>query len=63
MKHSPFLVLLLGFGLLAPITCSKSKHNRDRKESQVQPATRVGKLKVALYGPVPKMVIAQAARG
>jgi hypothetical protein len=56
MKQSLLLILLLGFGALAPMTCAKSKDKKSssdeaKKEKQVAPADKAPK-QMALYGPV-----------
>jgi hypothetical protein len=63
MKHPSLLVLLLGFGFLAPFACSKSKQPRDKKQAQEQPATESSQQsKLALFGPVVKVVAASASK-
>lgn len=55
MKQSLLLILLLGFGALAPMTCSKEKDKKSsadepKQEKQVTPASNPKQM--ALYGPV-----------
>ncbi len=64
MKHSSLLVLLLGFGFLAPLMCSKAKQPKEKKEAQEQPAQKpVNASQLALYGPVVKVVSPAAFKG
>ncbi len=57
MKHSLlFTTLLLGFGFLAPVTCSK---NKSTKEEAKKEETRVLPKQMALYGPTIKVVAPQ----
>jgi hypothetical protein len=62
MKQSILLVLLLGFGALAPMTCAKDKDKKSsaderKEEKQVSPANPK---QMALCGPVGAIRTGQA---
>ncbi len=64
MKSSSLLVMLLGFGFLAPLMCSKARQPKEKKEAQEQPAQKpVKQSQLALYGPVVKVVAAPVSKG
>jgi di/tricarboxylate transporter len=51
-----FTTLLLGFGLLAPATCSKSKTNKEEAQKEDRNTTKPAPKQLALYGPTIKVV-------
>jgi hypothetical protein len=55
MKQSLLFIMLLGFGSLAPLTCSKNKATKEeaKKENETK---RVQPQQLALCGPVIKVV-------
>ena len=56
MKHSLLLAtLLLGFGFLAPLTCSKNKSTKEEAKKE-EKGTRTLPKQMALYGPTIKVV-------
>jgi hypothetical protein len=64
MKQSSLLVMLLGFGFLAPLMCSKARQPKEKKEAQEQPTRNPEKQsQLALYGPIVKVVTNPASRG
>lgn len=56
MKHSLlFATLLLGFGFLAPITCSKNKSTKEEAKKE-EKGTLLSPKQIALYGPTIRVV-------
>lgn len=50
MKTSVLVILLFGFGYLAPLSCSKSKSNKAQKKQESMKPAKQNQL--ALFGPV-----------
>lgn len=51
MKQSLLVIVLLGFGSLVPLTCSKNKATKEEAKKEQQDT----KQQMALYGPVVKV--------
>lgn len=61
MKHFTLAILLLGFGLLSPMTCSRNKQAKGNNKEEAQQCTPDNskpckEKKLALYGPTIKVV-------
>jgi hypothetical protein len=60
MKQPILMALLLGFGFLAPSTCSQSKKQHKKEEAkQVKPSYNNNPKQLALYGPTIKLITQQ----
>jgi hypothetical protein len=55
MKHTLFMILLLGFGFLTPMTCSKEKEKKtsseEQRNQQMIPEPVCRKQQMTLCGP------------